>query len=58
MGCSVFEEGFPSVCLNVEPTNPAAVGVYGRIGFSGLASGVPGEGSEEWMECKWETAEV
>jgi hypothetical protein len=42
------------VCLFVEPSNPVAARVYGRVGFIGLETGVPDEQTEEWAELGWE----
>lgn len=46
--------GAPKVCLNVLPIDPSAMKVYGRIGFVGLETGVPGDGTEEWIELGFE----
>jgi hypothetical protein len=47
-----------AVCLFVEPSNPAAIRVYSRVGFLGLDSGVPDESIEEWAELGWEGVEL
>jgi ribosomal protein S18 acetylase RimI-like enzyme len=40
------------ICLFVEPSNPAAVKVYGRVGFSPLSE------SEHWTEYGWEGVQL
>jgi hypothetical protein len=52
------EPGVKAVCLFVKPTNPTAVRVYGRIGFSGLETGVPEGNAEEWAHLAWEEVEM
>jgi hypothetical protein len=46
------------VSLFVEDGNPVAARLYGRLGFLGLSSGVPGKECEEWVEWGWEGVEL